>query len=191
MQDKIRTLESVVKELLSGNKDNACNLIQKEYPFERFEVFHRTYTLRQKMKQFKADGFIDRYSGDELINPGILKVLSFYFPEEFPYHPHGKMTEGHIAYWELFPTIDHIVPIAIGGRDEPDNWATTSMLNNAVKSNWSLEQLRWSLYPAGDFNEWDGLTKLFVMLVENDELLLKDNYIKSWYVVSKKLMGSI
>ena len=109
-------------------------------------------------------------------------------PEEFPYHPHGKMTEGHIAYWELFPTIDHIVPIAIGGRDEPDNWATTSMLNNAVKSNWSLEQLRWSLYPAGDFNEWDGLTKLFVMLVENDELLLKDNYIKSWYNASLDIL---
>ena len=188
MQDKIRTLESVVKELLSGNKDNACNLIQKEYPFERFEVFHRTYTLRQKMKQFKADGFIDRYSGDKLINPGILKVLSFYFPEEFPYHPHGKMTEGHIAYWELFPTIDHIVPIAIGGRDEPDNWATTSMLNNSVKSNWSLEQLRWNLYPAGDFNEWDGLTKLFVKLVEKDELLLKDNYIKSWYNASLDIL---
>ena len=188
MQDKIRTLESVVKELLSGNKDTACNLIQREYPFEKFEVFHRTYTLKQKMKQFKADGFIDRYSGDKLINLGILKVLSFYFPEEFPYHPHGKMTEGHIAYWELFPTIDHIVPIAIGGRDEPDNWATTSMLNNAVKSNWSLEQLRWSLYPAGDFNEWDGLTKLFVMLVENDELLLKDNYIKSWYSASLDIL---
>ena len=188
MQDKIRTLESVVKELLSGNKDTACNLIQREYPFEKFEVFHRTYTLKQKMKQFKADGFIDRYSGDKLINPGILKVLSFYFPEEFPYHPHGKMTEGHIAYWELFPTIDHIVPIAIGGRDEPDNWATTSMLNNAVKSNWSLEQLRWSLYPAGDFNEWDGLTKLFVKLVEKDELLLKDNYIKSWYNASLEIL---
>ena len=188
MQDKICTLESVVKELLSGNKDNACNLIQREYPFEKFEVFHRTYTLKKKMKQFKADGFIDRYSGDKLINPGILKVLSFYFPEEFPYHPHGKMTEGHIAYWELFPTIDHIVPIAIGGRDEPDNWATTSMLNNAVKSNWSLEQLRWSLYPAGDYNEWDGLTKLFVMLVEKDELLLKDNYIKSWYNASLDIL---
>ena len=116
MQDKIRTLESVVKELLSGNKDTACNLIQREYPFEKFEVFHRTYTLKQKMKQFKADGFIDRYSGDKLINPGILKVLSVYFPEEFPYHPHWKMTEGHIAYWELFPTIDHVETVCLLSR---------------------------------------------------------------------------
>ena len=98
MQNKIITIEKAAKEILDGNTENACNILQKEYPFEKFEIFHRTYTLRQKMKQFKEDGFIDRYTGDRLINPGILKVFSNYFPKEFPYHPHGKMTEGHIAY---------------------------------------------------------------------------------------------
>ena len=188
MQDKIRTLESVVKELLSGNKDNACNLIQKEYPFERFEVFHRTYTLKQKMKQFKADGFIDRYSGDKLINPGILKVLSFYFPEEFPYHPHGKMTEGHIAYWELIPTLDHIYPIAKGGQDDEKNWVTTSMKNNSIKSNYTIDEIHWKLYPQGDIADWDGLTSIFLKLVDNDKELLEDGYIKKWYNVSKSCL---
>ena len=98
------------------------------------------------------------------------------------------MTEGHIAYWELFPTIDHIYPIAMGGRDEPENWATTSMLNNAVKSNWSLEQLRWELHSVGKFEEWDGLTKLFVEIVDNDEHLYKEKYIKSWYNASKDII---
>ena len=100
--------------------------------------------IKQKMKQFKADGFIDRYSGDKLINPGILKVLSFYFPEEFPYHPHGKMTEGHIAYWELIPTIDHIYPIAKGGHDDKSNWVTTSMKNNSIKSNYTIDEIHWN-----------------------------------------------
>lgn len=188
MQNRIITIEKVAKELLNGRKDNACSIIQKEYPFEKYEVFHRTYTLKQKMQQFKNDGFIDRYTGEKLINPGILKVFSFYFPNEFPYHPHGKMTEGHIAYWELFPTIDHICPIAIGGIDASENWVTTSMLNNAIKSNWTLEQLRWKLYPAGSFEEWDGLTKLFVEIVNADEQLLKDKYIKSWYNASKAVL---
>ena len=188
MHDKITSIEKAAKELLAGRMENACCIIQKEYPFKKYEVFHRTYTLKQKMNQFKADGFIDRYTGDKLINPGILKLFSFYFPNEFPYHPHGKMTEGHIAYWELFPIIDHIYPIAMGGIDEPENWATTSMLNNAVKSNWSLEQLRWELHPAGDFEEWDGLTRLFVEIVENNEELIDDKYIRTWYNASKEIL---
>ncbi len=92
--------------------------------------------------------------------------------------------ECHSAYWELVPTIDHIIPIAIGGEDNLSNYATTSMLHNSVKSNWTLEQLNWKLYPAGDINEYDGLTDLFVKLTENDLELFDDPYIKRWYKLS-------
>ena len=34
--------------------------------------------------------------------------------------------------------------------------------------------------------QWDGLTKQFVELVDNNKELLYDNYIKNWYVLSKK-----
>ena len=71
MQDKIVTIEKAAKELLYGKIEDACHIIQQEYPFARYEVFHRTYTLKQKMKKFKEDGFIDRYTGEKLINPGI------------------------------------------------------------------------------------------------------------------------
>ena len=72
-----------------------------------------------------------------------------------------------MMYWELFPTVDHIVPIARGGIDEESNWVTTSMLRNSMKSNWTLEELDWSLLPTGDLQEWDGLTNLFVLLIDN------------------------
>lgn len=94
------------------------------------------------------------------------------------------MEECHSAYWELVPTIDHIIPIAIGGEDNLSNYATTSMLHNSFKSNWTLEQLNWKLYPAGDINEYDGLTDLFVKLTENDLELFDDPYIKRWYKLS-------
>ena len=29
--------------------------------------------------QFIIDGFIDRYTGDKLLNPGMLKIISHYF----------------------------------------------------------------------------------------------------------------
>ena len=82
------------------------------------------------MEQFVRDGFIDRYSGQKLVNPGLLKVLSHYMPETVPYHAHWKMESCHNAYWEFVPTVDHIYPVALGGTDSSENWATTSMLHN-------------------------------------------------------------
>lgn len=77
-----------------------------------------------------------------------------YFPDEFSYHPHWKVSESHFAYWELAPTIDHINPIAQGGCDKQENWIPISMMHNAVKSNWILEQLQWWLYPVGVMKDW-------------------------------------
>ncbi len=184
--NKSKTIANIAEMLLNDRKDSAKTILINEYPHIVPDVKKRSYTTAQKMQQFLSDGFIDRYTGQRLLNPGILKVLSVYFPDEFPFHPHWKMTETHIAYWELIPTIDHINPIAKGGYDEEGNWATTSMKNNSIKSNYTLEELHWTLYPKGNVNDWDGLSKVFIKLVENDKNLLKDSYIKTWYDISKK-----
>ncbi len=99
------------------------------------------------------------------------------------------MTQTHIAYWELVPTIDHIYPIAKGGQDNEENWVTTSMKNNSIKSNYTIEEIHWSLYPKGKIEEWDGLTKIFIQLVNKDKELLKDAYIKNWYNISIKFFN--
>ena len=177
-------LKQVATHLLEQNKNEAKRIIQSEYPFVYLPREKRAYTDKQKIKQFIKDGFIDRYSGQRLVNPGLLKVISYYLPEVFPYHSHWKMDECHNAYWELIPTVDHIHPIALGGADNEENYATTSMLHNSIKNNWTLEQLQWKLYPAGDYMKWDGLTNLFIKLVEQDKELLRDAYIKRWYVLS-------
>ena len=181
---KGEVLKRVAINLLSQNKSEAIKIIQNDYPFVYLPREKRMYTDKQKIKQFIKDGFIDRYSGQRLVNPGLLKVISYYLPNVFPYHPHWKMDECHNAYWELIPTVDHIHPIALGGTDSEENYATTSMLHNSIKNNWTLEQLQWTLYPAGDYTEWDGLTNLFIKLVEQDKELLKDTYIKRWYALS-------
>lgn len=186
-KDKCEIIEEISRLILLDNKGEAKALLQNSYPYQSFEVSKRTYTLSQKMEQFLKDGFIDRYTGKKLVNPGILKILSFHFPDDFPYDPHWKMTQTHIAYWELVPTIDHIVPIARGGIDSPDNWVTTSMKNNSIKNNYTLDEINWVLHPKGDLKDWDGLTKLFVELVDNNEELKRDSYIRNWYKVSKDL----
>lgn len=184
-KDMSNVISDIATILLKNDKTEAKNIINQEYPHTYYETEKRTYTINQKMNQFIRDGFIDRYTGKRLLNPGILKVISHYFPNEFPYHSHWKMTETHIAYWELVPTIDHIYPIAKGGEDNENNWVTTSMKNNSIKSNYTIEDIHWQLHPRGNISNWDGLTTIFLRLVENDKELLKDPYIKSWYKVSQ------
>ena len=185
-KDKSNVICDIVTMLLKNDKTEAKNIINQEYPHTYYEIEKRTYTVNQKMNQFVRDGFIDRYTGNKLLNPGILKIISRYFPNEFPYHSHWKMTETHIAYWELIPTIDHIYPIAKGGEDNESNWVTTSMKNNSIKSNYIIDDIHWNLHPKGNISDWDGLTTIFLRLVENDKELLKDPYIKGWHKVSRR-----
>ena len=185
-KERSAVMSDIANMLLAGNKAAAKTIICQEYPHTYYEIEKRSYTMAQKMNQFISDGFIDRYTGEKLLNPGILKILSNYFPNEFPYQPHWKMTDTHIAYWELVPTLDHIYPIAKGGHDDESNWVTTSMKNNSMKSNYTIDEIHWTLYPKGDIADWDGLTGVFLELVNNDKELLKDSYIKTWYRASKK-----
>ena len=185
--DKDEILQNIANLLLKGEKEEARSTIQNEYPHKHIEIEKRSYTFKEKMEQFLRDGFIDRYTGKRLVNPGLLKIITYYFPEEFPYDPHWKMTKTHMAYWDLIPTVDHIFPIAQGGVDNPSNWATTSMKNNSIKSNYSLEEINWELHPSGNLREWDGLTRLFLELVDKNNDLLKDSYIRNWYTISKSV----
>ena len=184
-------LSDAVDLLLNGDISDAQALIVEHDPFVPAKVHGRQYSEIEKMQVFLRDGFVDRYSGKQLVNPGVLKSITHFFPEAFPYHPHWKTTQCHRAYWELLPTIDHIVPIAHGGEDVFENWVTTSMLNNSIKSNWTLEELRWGICPVGDLAKWDGLTMKFISLVETTPGILSDPYIRRWYHISKKLIEKI
>ncbi len=183
---KVEILKQVAKLIEVGEYNTAKGLVNKKYPFIPVKKELRTYTMQEMMGQFFRDGFMDRYSGDKLINPGMLRVLSEKMPEEFPYQAHWKTDECHMAYWEFQPTIDHIVPIAHGGEDKVTNWATTSMVNNSAKSNFTLDQLGWTLKPRGDIVEWDGLSQLFIKIVDENKSLLETKKIREWYSVTKK-----
>lgn len=190
-KEKSDIIEDIAKMLLTNNNEAAKKIIVNQYPHKAVKVEKRKYTMAEKLEQFLSDGFIDRYTGKRLINPGMLKVISTYFPDEFPFHPHWKMTQTHIAFWELIPTIDHIYPIAKGGHDDKENRVTTSMKNNSIKSNYTIDEINWNLYPKGNLADWDGLTSLFVEIVNKDKELLKDNYIKNWYNVSQNSVECI
>jgi hypothetical protein len=181
VMDRAATIQSVCRALSRDGAAGASKIIQAEYPFVSFTREGRRYTESQSLRVFARDGFIDRYSGQRLVFPGVLRLLSRLLPREFPFHPNWKMAETHPAYWELFPTIDHVLPITRGGVDSEANWVTTSMLQNAAKSNWTLEELGWSLHAPGSLVEWDGLMGFFLEFVDSETSLLEDAYLRRWH----------
>lgn len=174
MYSKAQAIKAVCASLLAGDSQAAAATARSGYPFVSPQSTGRAYTESECTAVFIRDGFIDRYSGTQLVFPGTLRLLSRLLPSEFPFHRNWKMTETHVVYWELFPTVDHVVPVARGGADDEANWVTTSMLRNSAKSNWTLEELGWQLALPGDFKQWDGLLGWFIEFLKQNQLHLSD-----------------
>ena len=195
--DHAETLQEASAHISQGKINKAASTIEKHYPFVPPANAGRKYTPFQSTQVFLRDGFCDRYTGKRLINPAALRMLSAFLPDQFPAHPNWKQSESHIGFWELFPTIDHLFPVARGGPDTPGNWVTTSMLSNSAKSNALLEELGWELSPPGDINMWDGLTGALITYLNQDPALNQipevgqrhRSYILKWIRASKRALS--
>jgi len=189
MKSKAAVISNVCNVLENKNIEEATLILNENYKFESLNNAGRQYSELQKTKIFIRDGFIDRYSGEQLIFPPVLRILSKLMPDEFPFHKNWKMSECHNAYWQLYPTIDHVLPVSRGGEDNESNWVCTSQLRNSAKSNWLLDELGWYLYDAGDVNKWDGMLAWFMKYVNDNPTVIDDSYINKWYraVVKIKL----
>lgn len=182
MKTKAESIKTICEILSSRGASEALVVARREYPFVPAPpAVTRKYTEAQALRVFVRDGFVDRYSGDLLVFPPVLRVLTALLPDNFPFHRNWKMEETHQAYWELFPTLDHVIPVARGGRDDEDNLVSTSMLRNSAKANSTLEELGWFLHAPGDMRRWDGMLGWCTEFIENNPKLLKDNYIGRWY----------
>jgi len=113
--------------------------------------------------------------------PGALRLLSFLLPKEFPYHPHWDMSRCHPMYWELCPTLDHVVPLALGGTDQDTNLVITSMLRNQQKGPFTVDELGWTVREPGKLAEWDGQLGWFIEYVRCHEEILEQAPLKKWF----------
>ena len=168
----------------------ASAILERDYRFTPLANVGRHYSELQSMQVFARDGFIDRYSGRRLIFPGTLRLVSMLLPREFPYHINWKTDACHFAFYELFPTIDHLIPVSRGGADSEDNRISTSMIRNAAKANFTIQELGWCLVPAGDINVWDGLTHWFLQQLTVRKELRETRYFRFWYDAAKKVLSA-
>jgi len=189
--DRALIIQKICGLLLDDKKQDCIDFANENYPFINNLSQKRQYSKYQMCKVFLRDGFIDRYSGDKLLFPGLIKILTIEFSDIFKYHRNWKMSDTHMIYWDLFPTVDHLIPIARGGIDNESNWITTSMIRNSAKSNWTIEEIGWTLYDKGQLDNWDGLINNFIDLTKKKPVYEKDNYIYDWKVGLLKAMNEM
>ena len=84
---KANVVDLVCQALARDDRRGAAAIAREEYPFTAARNAARRYSEYQMTQLFTRDGFIDRYSGDRLVFPGTLRLLSTLMPEEFPAHP--------------------------------------------------------------------------------------------------------
>jgi len=190
MPDKPAVIAAVCRALSDRGAEAATNVLRREYPFKPDPITRRRYGAVESTRVFMRDGFVDRYTGTRVVFPPVLRVLSVVLPAEFPYHPNWKTDVTHPAYWEVGATIDHLVPVTRGGRDDESNWITASMASNSAKMNWSLEELRWTLHPPGDFREWDGLIRWFLDYSATHSEVLANGSVRQWHRAAKLAMAA-
>ena len=187
--DRALLIKNICGLLLDDKKQDCIEFANENYPFVHCLPQKRQYSKYQMCKVFLKDGFIDRYSGDKLIFPGLIKIMTNEFPDIFKYQRNWKMSETHMIYWDLCPTIDHLVPVARGGQDIEENWITTSMIRNSAKSNWTIEEIGWELHNKGELKNWDGLVSYFLELIDKNPDYEKDSYILNWKLGLLRAMG--
>ena len=192
---KDRPLAERVAELFSRSFQPSPQLLE-EFGFPA--VYQRRERAKRKsiprttqIAVFKRDCFIDRYTGEKLIFPGALLLLGEIFPDAFP-TPKGsdgwRVGQCHPVYWSLWPTVDHILPVAIGGSDAIDNLVTTCQIVNSAKGPWTGEEapekVRFKLLPLEDAMQtfWHGAYEWFLARMRSSpELRGRNRVIDGWY----------
>lgn len=114
MKNSADTMKSAAQLLEEGKREQACKLLQKEYPFlpktsrynpvyedvkllglpmpatprkranDQFKRNRRSLSYKEKFEIFERDGFKCSYSGIKLVLPPALLLLSLLMPEVFP-----------------------------------------------------------------------------------------------------------
>ena len=80
MNPRHETIAQACSALGKGAVETARAIISDQYPFSVIKKQGRNYSNREKLRVFRRDGFTDRCSGDKMVFPPVLRVLSTVFP---------------------------------------------------------------------------------------------------------------
>jgi 5-methylcytosine-specific restriction endonuclease McrA len=158
-------LASAAQALLAHDRRRA-DVALSEIAFVPGEVTRRVpVTVATTAAIFARDCFTCCYCGRRTIPSVVLRCFSAMWPEEFPYHPHGKTDEAHVAYWTIMSGLEHLRAGSRGG-----DWVSEENLACAC---WECNATKGTSAPTGQFanraaplEDWDGLTGAYPTLWE-------------------------
>lgn len=178
--EKTEVLIEIFDAIRSGEIARARRISQHGYAWQSNPTTNRSMSKSRSLRVFFRDGFIDRYFGTRLVFPGALLLLGQLLPDCFPMHKNWQVAHSHVVYWELWPVVDHLVPITRGGSNEDSNLVTTSELHNSAKAHWTIQDLGWELEPQGDLGDWDGLVRWTQEWIESNPAFEPDQTLANW-----------
>ncbi|WP_137725903.1 HNH endonuclease [Prescottella subtropica] len=117
----------------------------------------RTVPTRVKSGIFDRDRWTCRICGAHTLDLRVTRRISELIPLEFPHHRNWKFEATHLLYWTHTASLEHVVPLARGGRDTPDNMVTTCYACNDARRHFLLDEIGWTLRPV-PHTDWQGLT---------------------------------
>jgi 5-methylcytosine-specific restriction endonuclease McrA len=144
-----------------GKLDPHIHRYRKAAPANRPRAKHadRMPPRAAWMSFFHRDGFHCRFCGIPVVHPGVRTRLRAIAPDVVP---GGRSATYHAAFLALNATLDHVIPHAAGGDNDPDNIVTTCWPCNFGRGSYSLAELGLNdprLRPPV-VTDWDGLTRV-------------------------------
>jgi len=187
MKKNADIIRQVCTKLVAEGSFSAKTYLRENWQFDKSqkEKINGVLAKALQLEVFQRDHFICQYCGRKTIFIGTLRVLSFLLKDDFPYDSHWQWNKTHPAYYELTASCDHKTPLARGGTNDKSNLATACYRCNARKSNWTAKEFGQRRKSKPN-SKWDGLTELFVQLVEQNKIENTD--LRGWYRVIKKTM---
>ena len=199
--DLSNQIESLLRALAGGSEASTADAkaLAMQIPpvFSRRErVKRRNVSRGTVMQVFLRDGFVDQYTGERLVFPGTLLLLGKLLPEPFATPEEGKgwrVGECHWIYWRLWPTIEHLDPVARGGHnDDLDRLVTTSQMVNSARGPWAAdevpEKIRIERIDAvlARARRWDGTLRWFLKHADRWQSYLdQDATLRGWHQAAK------
>jgi hypothetical protein len=187
--------------------DECRRIIQMNYPFDPNakprEVKSRESQLRDskveviscwvenhiaKMRVFSRDGFENRFTGEPLIFPAVLRLLSKALPREFPFQQYWRPEATHIAYYDLGACTNLLIPLSRGGKNEEENLITTTMPYILARTDQTVEEAGWRLTREGFVDEWDGMSTWYVEYITEHQELREINFFNLWFNAARSVL---
>jgi hypothetical protein len=76
MIEKSLVIAAICQALREGATDGPSSLLKRDYPFAPQPTTRRQYGPLESTHVFIRDGFIDRYTGERLVYPPVLRLIS-------------------------------------------------------------------------------------------------------------------